>query len=244
MYAHTHTYTRTTSTTPSYQLKQILSPCPPSSNTATGWGHDSCQVDGVNWFITAIAFTLPNQLGPHSLMNLWLFITWGHAFLRFTSHVFSSAACRNATHVLMMIFLIKCTPAGTLERFIFHFLYRIWPHQRFCANLWSQPSANNSVHWANTTGFILPAIKAWPFVSASGDHRGTLILRIYGVGPLRQEAYSTPVYFSLQPKVTFWPLEQRGLWFLQALSHGRITGVKRLCNLKAYLWALMSKKLH
>lgn len=58
---HTQTHTHTTSTTPSYQLKQILSLCPPSSNTATGWGHDSCQVDGVSWFITPIAFVLPNQ---------------------------------------------------------------------------------------------------------------------------------------------------------------------------------------
>lgn len=60
---------------------------------------------------------------------------------------------------------------------------------------------------------------------------------------LRQEAHSASVYLTLQPKVTFWPLEQHGLCSLGAPSHRRITAaVERLCNLKAYLWSLMSPK--
>lgn len=63
-------------------LNKYCSPCPPTSKTVTGWGHDSCQVDRVSWFIAAIAaLILPNQPWPHSLMNLWLFIARGQEFL-------------------------------------------------------------------------------------------------------------------------------------------------------------------
>lgn len=157
-----HTHTRTTSATPSYQLKQILSLCPPSSNTATGWGHDSCQVDGVSWFITAIAFILPNQPGPHTLMNLWLFITWGQAFLCVTSLVFGSVAWR-----WWIFWSLTYLPP---TEFFFPFLNSIWPHRGlFSPNLWSRSFPNT------INALIQQAIKVWPFVSASRDHVEALL---------------------------------------------------------------------
>lgn len=59
------------------------------------------------------------------------------------------------------------------------------------------------------------------------DHVEALLFEGFIVqGPLRQEAYFSPVYFSLQPKVTFWPLKKRGLWSLQALSQADYCGSK------------------
>lgn len=115
----------TSFTAAGYQLKQILSLRPPSSNAATGWGHDSCQVDGVSWFIAAITFILPNQPGTRSLMNLWLFITWGQAFFRFTSLVFSPVAPSDAAHASMNIFLDHSSVfhQRNSEKFSFSFEY-------------------------------------------------------------------------------------------------------------------------